>query len=126
MSDNNFLATLNNAGCRQDFKPINSHWSKFCFFARLAELPDPNHWNVNDFAKELVGKHADWLVTKGKAGKPLQSYRLCTCGLKTKIEQMFPSTHETSVFHRDPNWYAYLFRGAKKIHNKSLSTSMHV
>ena len=81
-------------------------------------MADPITWKVEDFTKELLGKYATWLVTCGKAGKPLQSYRLYLCGLKTKVESVYPSTYEKSVFFRDPKWHTALFRGAKRSHNK--------
>ena len=103
MSTNLFLDSLNDASKRQSYATINSHWNKFCFFAKAAKLADPITWKVEDFTKELLGKYATWLVTCGKAGKPLQSYRLYLCGLKTKVESIHPSTHEKSVLSGTQN-----------------------
>ena len=93
---NDFLDNLIIAGKRQSNAETKSHWNKFKTFCQLAKLPSPDSWKMDDFTADIIGKHACWLITEGKSGKPLSSYRLCISGLRTHLENKFSESKNRS------------------------------
>ena len=84
-TNNDFLDNLIIAGKRQSNVETKSYWNKFKTFCQLATLLHPDTWNLDDFTAGIFGKHSCWLMTEGKSGLSLVSYRLCIGGLITHL-----------------------------------------